>query len=192
MIDVRGQSLLRRLVGTFRDRGLRDITVVRGYRKEAIILPSIAVRDNDAYATTGEAASLACAADRLHAPCLVSYGDILFRRHILDAVLAAEGDVVLAVDALGRRRAEAPDKVADLVVCSRPHAGDFLEDEAPVWLTRIGNDVPADQVHGEWIGLAKLSARGAGLVRAELEVMGADRWTERASLLELFSARRLR
>ena len=59
--------------------------------------------------------------------------------------------------------------------CSRPHTGDFLEDEAPVWLTRIGNDVPADQVHGEWIGLAKLSARGAGLVRAELEAMRSRR-----------------
>ena len=77
--------------------------------------------------------------------------------------------------------------MADLVGCSRPHTGDFLEDEAPVWLTRIGNDLPADQVHGEWIGLAKLSARGAGLVRAELEVMRADGVVERASLLELFS-----
>jgi phosphoenolpyruvate phosphomutase len=187
MVDVRGQSLLRRLVGTFRDGGVRDVTVVRGYRKEAIDLPAIGVRDNDAYATTGEAASLDCAADRLEGPCLVSYGDILFRGYILDAVLAAEGDVVLAVDALGSRRAEAPDKVADLVCCSRAHTGDFLEDEAPVWLTRIGNDLPADQVHGEWIGLAKLSARGAGLVRAELEAMRADGVVERASLLELFS-----
>ena len=179
MIDVRGQSLLRRLVGTFRDGGIRDVTVVRGYRKEAIDLPSIAVRDNDAYATTGEAASLACAADRLEGPCLVSYGDILFRRYILDAVLAAEGDVVLAVDALGRRRAEAPDKVADLVSCSRPHTGDFLEDEAPVWLTRIGNDVPADEVHGEWIGLAKLSGarRRSGARRTGID---ADRWRGRA------------
>jgi len=190
MIDIRGQSLLRRLVGTFRDGGIRDVTVVRGYRKEAIDLPGVAVRDNDAYATTGEAASLACAADRLERSCLVSYGDILFRRHILDAVLAAEGDVVLAVDALGRPRADAPaaaDKVADLVACSRPHTGDFLEDEAPVWLTRIGHDVPAEQVHGEWIGLAKLSARGAALARAELEAMRADGEIERASLLELFS-----
>ena len=190
MIDVRGQSLLRRLVGTFRDGGVRDVTVVRGYRKDAIDVPSIATRDNDAFATTGEAASLACAVDRLEGPCVVSYGDILFRRHILDALLAAEGDVVLAVDALGRRRTPGPgeaDKVADLVACSRPHTGDFLEDEAPVWLARIGHDLPAEMVHGEWIGLARLSARGAGLVRAELEAMGADGTLVRASLLDLLT-----
>jgi phosphoenolpyruvate phosphomutase len=187
MIDVRGQPLLRRLVGTFRDGGVRDITVVRGYRKEAIDLPSITTRDNDAYQATGEAASLACAADRLDGPCLLSYGDILFRRYILDALIAAPGDIALAVDALGRRRADDPERVSDLVGCSRPYTGDYLEDEAPVWLTRIGNDVPADQVHGEWIGLAKLSARGAALVRAELEAMQASGTLAHASLLELLS-----
>jgi phosphoenolpyruvate phosphomutase len=127
----------------------------------------------------GATAASRSKAEQLHA--------MLFRRYILDAMLAAEGDVVLAVDALGPRRAETPDKVTDLVSCSRPHTGDFLAGEAPVWLTRIGNDLPADEVHGEWIGLAKLSARGAGLVRAELESMRADGVLERASLLELFS-----
>ena len=135
MIDVRGQPLLRRLVGTLRECGVGDVTVVRGYRKEAIDLPAIGTVDNDAYATTGEAASLACAIDRLAGPCVLSYGDILFRRHLLEALLAAEGDVVIAVDALQRSKADAdPERVADLVGCSRRYTGDYLEEEAPVWL----------------------------------------------------------
>jgi phosphoenolpyruvate phosphomutase len=188
MIDVRGQPLLRRLVGTLRECGVGDITVVRGYRKEAIDVPSIATVDNDAYETTGEAASLACAADRLEGPCVLSYGDILFRRHLLDALLATDGDVVVAVDALARNRADAdPERVSNLVGCSRPYTGDYLEEEAPVWLRRIGNDLPAAQADGEWIGLCKLSARGAALVRAELDAMGADGSLARASLLEMLS-----
>jgi phosphoenolpyruvate phosphomutase len=188
MIDVRGQPLLRRLCGTLRECGVADITVVRGYRKEAIDVPSIATVDNDAYETTGEAASLACAIDRLHGPCVVSYGDILFRRHLLDALLAAEGDVVVAVDALQRSKTDLdPDRVTDLVGCSRRHTGDYLEDEAPVWLRRIGNDLPPAEADGEWIGLAKLSARGAALVAAELEKMRADGSLGRASLLEMLS-----
>jgi phosphoenolpyruvate phosphomutase len=115
----------------------------------------------------------------------VSYGDILFRRYILDALLSASADIALAVDALGRRRAD--ERVADLVGCSRPYTADYLDDEATVWLARIGNDVPADQVHGEWIGLAKLSPHGAALVRAELDAMRADESLARASLLEVFS-----
>ena len=188
MIDVRGQPLLRRLCGTLRECGVGDITVVRGYRKEAIDVPSIATVDNDAYETTGEAASLACAIDRLQGPCVVSYGDILFRRHLLDALLAAEGDVVVAVDALQRGRADLdPERVTDLVGCSRRHTGDYLEDEAPAWLCRIGNDLAPTEVDGEWIGLAKLSARGAALVAAELEAMRADGSLARASLLEMLS-----
>jgi len=54
MIDVRGEPLLRRLVRTFKNSGVRDVTVVRGYRKEQINLPSIKTVDNDLYATTGE------------------------------------------------------------------------------------------------------------------------------------------
>ena len=87
-------------------------------------MPSIATVDNDAYETTGEAASLACAIDRLQGPCVVSYGDILFRRHLLDALLAAEGDVVIAVDALQRSKAATldPGRVTDLVgLLPAPH-----------------------------------------------------------------------
>jgi phosphoenolpyruvate phosphomutase len=188
MIDVRGQPLLRRLCGTLRDGGVGDITVVRGYRKEAIDLPSIATVDNDAYATTGEAASLACARDRLEGPCVVSYGDILFRRHLLDALLVTEGDVVVAVDALPRSRADGdPDRVRDLVGCSRPYTGDYLEQEQPVWLRRIGNDLRPAEADGEWIGLCKLTARGAALVRAEIDAMGADGSLAHASLLDMLS-----
>src|SRR6185503_469898 len=161
---------------------------VRGYRKEAIDVPSIATVDNEAYETTGEAASLACAIDRLEGPCVVSYGDILFRRHLLDALIAAEGDVVIAVDALQRGKADLdPERVTDLVGCSRRHTGDYLEDEAPVWLRRIGNDLTPAEADGEWIGLAKLSARGATLVAAELEAMRAAGSLARASLLEMLS-----
>ncbi len=188
MIDVRGQPLLRRLVSTLQDCGVRDVTVVRGYKKEAIDLPSISTVDNDAYETTGEAASLACARARLEGPCIVSYGDILFRRYILDMLLAAEGDIVVAVDALGRNRPDAdPQRVSDLVGCSRPFTGNYLEDDGPVTLRRIGNDLGSEDAHGEWVGLAKLSAQGAALLRAELDAMGADGTLTRASLLDVFS-----
>ena len=188
MIDVRGTPLLQRLVSTLRECGIRDVTVVRGYRKEAITVSGIAVVDNDAYETTGEAASLACALDRLEGACVVSYGDILFRRHVLDALLAAEGDVVVAVDALPRERADAdPQRVCDRVACSRPYTGNYLDEDEPVWLRRIANDLVPHEAHGEWMGLAKLTARGSALVRAELEAMAADGTLGRASLLDLFS-----
>ena len=188
MIDVRGRPLLRRLVSTFKKSGVRDVTVVRGYKKEAINLPSINVVDNDAYETTGEAASLACAASDLHGSCVVSYGDILFRRYILDALLHARGDIVLAVDALGAdRRYGRSEREIDFASCSRRFTGNYLLEKEPVFLQKIANNVEPDEVDGEWIGLARLSARGADLVHGEIDAMQKEGVLTKASLPDIFS-----
>jgi phosphoenolpyruvate phosphomutase len=187
MLDVRGQPLLRRLVSTLNDGGLRDITVVRGFAKEAIDLPAVTTVDNDAYESTGEAASLACAADKLDGECLISYGDTLYRRYIVDNLLETRGDVVLVADALWRDRGERQvRKREDLVACSGPFIADYLDDD-PVRLTGIGPGLDEDQVNGEWIGLARLSARGAELVRAELEAMAGDGSLGGAGLPDVFA-----
>ena len=193
MIDVRGEPLLQRLVRTLNRSGLRDVTVVRGYRKEAIALAGIETVDNDRYGETGEAASLACASDRLDGPCLVSYGDILFRRHLLDGLLAADGDIVTVVDA--RRRAaaaaadgsRAPDRSVDWVRCTRPFTGGYLDDERVI-LEAIWSDAAGgDSAHGEFIGLSKMSTDGAALVRGVLDAMGKDGTLEGADLPDLFA-----
>ena len=188
MIDVRGEPLLQRLVRTINESGLRDVTVVRGYRKEAIALAGIETIDNDRYDETGEAASLACAHDRLDGPCLISYGDILFRRHVLDGLLAAAGDIVTVVDA--RRRADssrAPDRAVDWVRCSRPFTGSYLDDDRVI-LEAIRSDAAgADDAHGEFIGLTKLSEDGAALVRSALDAMSEDGTLDSADLPALFA-----
>ena len=175
MIDVRGEPLLQRLVRTLNRSGVGAVTVVRGYRKEAIDIPGIEAVDNDRYDETGEAASLACAGDRLQGPCVISYGDILFRRHVLDGLLAADGDIVTVVDA--RRRVDAsraPDRAVDWVRCSRPFTGGYLDDER-VTLEAIWNGTDgAETAHGEFIGLTRLSEAGAALVRGVLDDMAED------------------
>jgi len=181
MVDVRGQPLLRRMVDAFNECGVRDITVIRGYRKDMVNLPSIKTIDNDIHASTGEAATLACVADQLAGDCLVSYGDILFRHHILDQLLATEGDIVLVADALWRDRGSGEDRPRDLVSCANPFKAGYLDDD-PVTLTGIGPGLSPDSADGEWIGLMKLTADGANTVRAKLDVMGGDGSLGRASL----------
>ncbi|MDA0306425.1 MAG: phosphoenolpyruvate mutase [Proteobacteria bacterium] len=186
MIDVRGQPLLRRLVGTYKESGIQDVVVVRGYKKEKINLASITTVDNDFFANTGEAASLACAVDHISGDCIVSYGDILFRQHYLDQVMATDDDITLIVDALWKdRKSDAAGWVRDAVSCSSAFSGDFLDD-APVTLSRIGNDIDDADIDGEWIGVARLSPKGSDFVRAEIEAMSQDGTLPQASLLELF------
>ena len=137
MLDIRGQPLLQRLVTTFSDAGLRDISVVRGYRKEMIDLANVRAIDNDAFAETGEAASLECAADQLDGASVLSYGDILFRPYILENLLDCSGDITAVIDARWRGAGyRAAERKMDLANCSRAFTGEYLDQE-PVWLNAV-------------------------------------------------------
>jgi len=186
MIDVRGQPLLRRLTSTLNQTGIRNIAVVRGYKKETVNLASIDYFDNDDHESTGEINSLYCAIDYLSGPIVFAYGDILFRHHILDQLAEADGDIVLVVDALWREKDPDPrSRLRDLVTCSESFDPGYLANEA-VQLETMSPDLPEDQIHGEWIGLAKLSEKGSKLVKASLNDMIALEGGKSASMIELF------
>ena len=188
MVEIQGQPLLRRLTRSLRQSGVRDVAVVRGYAKDAVDLPNLTYIDNDAFETTGEAASLATAIDRLTGDTVIAYGDILFRRYILDALVETEGDIVLAVDGMWRERTDRSENSGrDLVRCSRPFSPSFIEDDPILFEGIIADANDADDCTGEWIGIARLSKKGAELVRKELEAMKSDGTLETADLATLFA-----
>ncbi len=188
MVEVQGQPLLRRLTRTLRRSGIREITVVRGYAKEAVDLPNLSYVDNDAFETTGEVASLACAAQKLEGDAVIAYGDILFRRYILDALMEADGDIVLAVDALWRDRKDRTKAgLHDLVRGSQAFSPAFIETEPVTFEGRVANESEADANTGEWIGLARLTPAGTARVRAEIEEMRNDGSVAGADMLALFA-----
>ncbi len=184
MIDIRGRSLLQRLVSTLNEGGVREVAVVRGYRKEAVSLPGIVTVDNDRYAETGELYSLSTARHLIEGETVVAYGDVLFRNFILESLMGSGADIVLAVDALNLPGARAG--VRDLVVADRVFSGDYLDD-APVSLVRMGHDVLSEAASGEWMGLARFSAKGAEWLRAEIEAMEAEGLLETADLPSLLT-----
>ena len=178
MLDVRGKPLLRRLTHSLNDSGITDITVVGGYKHEAVDLANINKVVNDDYETTGEVASLACAQDRIDGNVVVSYGDILFRNHILDRLMRSDADITVAIDATVRK------SDGDFAKCSKPFAEDIIDD-APVLLEQMTSD--ADGAQGEWIGLVKMSGEGARLVKAEIETMEKDGSLATANMPDLFT-----
>ena len=188
MVEIQGQPLLRRLTRSLRQSGVRDVAVVRGYAKDAVDLPNLTYIDNDAFETTGEAASLATAIDRLTGDTVIAYGDILFRRYILDALVETEGDIVLAVDGMWRERTDRSENSGrDLVRCSRPFSPSFIEDDPVLFEGIVADANDADDCTGEWIGIARLSKKGAELVRKELKAMKSDGTLETADLATLFA-----
>ncbi|HEY4263772.1 MAG TPA: phosphoenolpyruvate mutase [Micropepsaceae bacterium] len=185
MIDVRGHALLQRLVWTLADSGIRNVSVVCGYRKDAVTVQGISIIDNERHAETGELYSLARAGDRLDGETILVYGDVLFRQYILDELMAVKGDIVLAVDAL-KLFEQSGQQYRDLVAADRPFSGLYL-DEEPVYLRAMAPDLPKDKISGEWMGLARLSGQGAEWMREEIAAMTAEGLVEGGDLPLLFN-----
>ena len=170
MVPVSGIPLLHKLVSQFRAAGVRAITVVRGYAAEKVHAPNVEFVENEDFEGTGELLSLHKARDRIDGDVIISFGDILFRQHILNNLLAEEHDIVIAVDAMWeRRRKRGANGYIDYITATRPYSLRYEEEDA--FLAKIGPDLAVEKIHGEWIGLIKTTARGSAGVCGALDVL---------------------
>ncbi len=159
MIQIAGAPLLSHIISAYNSVGIRDIVVVRGYKKDAITLPGVTYADNDDYPTTGEIVSLrAGLASRAGSEggVIVSYGDVLFRKYILDLLMEAEGDLVVAIDTQWRESTNR-NRVADYARCSRRYSRGHYNQ--PVFVERIGTDLEPGEIDGEWMGFLRIGPR---------------------------------
>ncbi|HEV3410450.1 MAG TPA: phosphoenolpyruvate mutase [Chthoniobacterales bacterium] len=165
MLSIGGTPLLHKLIAQLRAAGIRQVTVVRGYAAEKVHAPDVEFVDNLEFEGTGELLSLDKARAELKGDVVISFGDILFRRHILNNLLAEPNDLVIAVDAAWERRQAVG--YVDYVSATRPYSLRYDEEEA--YLVAMGSEMPREKISGEWIGLIKATARGSEVLRAALD-----------------------
>ncbi|RPH97041.1 MAG: phosphoenolpyruvate mutase [Lysobacterales bacterium] len=158
MIPVAGKTVLRRLVDKFKAQGINDITVVGGYRAEAIDAQGAKVVVNEAWERGSELGSLACALEAVSQDTVVIYGDLLFRTYILNNLMDWEADLLVVVDSSPLDQAQGNKN--DLAYCSAPD--DRAMYQQKVTLERISSDAgwSGRRPDGRWIGM--LRARGPG------------------------------
>jgi len=185
MIPIGGKPILAKLVASFNDCGLKSIAAVRGYKKEAVNLPNIKYFDNDAYESTEEASSLYAAKDFLRGRVVFSFGDILFEKFILLNLLDSRSDFTIVVDSAWAKNTDKHNRTTDLVIAEREHSPEYREEG--VRLSRIGSDLDRSRAHGEWIGLALFSPRGAEILLETLEGMKAAGTLDHASMSAVFA-----
>ncbi len=170
MLRLRGKPILTWHSDAFRRQGIRRIGVVRGYCKDAIDLADMHYFDNDAYASTGELASLYAAREFLRGDMVIAYGDIVFDEFILRNLLSQGGDVAIAVDG-GWKLRERADVKRDLVTTDGEY--DPLG-ATQCKLVRIGSEVKAEEATGEWIGLMYLNAAETEKLVKLLDTLAAE------------------
>ncbi len=165
MLPIGGTPLLHQLVCQLRRAQIKEVVVVRGYAKEQVHAPDVQFVDADDYEGAGELTSLAAAMPQIEGSTVIAFGDILFRRYILNNLLAEEHEIVAVVDAAWQER-NGGHVYADYVATSRTYSLDY--DETPVRLVGIDPALPREQVNGEWIGLLKTNPRGSAALRDAL------------------------
>jgi phosphoenolpyruvate phosphomutase len=168
LLDIKGKTILERQVSALNDCDIKEIALIRGYKKEAITLPNIRYYDNDRYEETGELFSLFCAEHEMRGRTIVLYGDIIFDMAILEKLLKSPADISLVVDLAwydhrqqGARAAHLnPDLVTFEQAPGRSYLSRFVMPEEDHRIIKIGQHVPHEQAHAEFIGMAMFSEKG--------------------------------
>jgi choline kinase len=169
LVEINGRSILERQLDAYRAAGVTDLNIVRGYMKEKIAIPGARTFDNDQFRENNILVSLFYAEPAMEGGFLFSYSDIVFRPEVVRAAIDTEGDFALVID---RRWAEA--------YVGREHHPVEEGEVARVEdgrVTLVGKKtVPADEASGEFIGLARFSARAVEVMRARFHERKKALW----------------
>lgn len=171
LIDINGKPLIEQSIDTFYSHDIKDITIVTGYKSEAFKFQNIKYVKNEAYESTSELSSLILAQKQIVDNCVISYGDILYRKYILTRLLEEKGDITIVVDAAIEGRSA--DYTGDFVMCSRAHSNKFNEAAAQLKGISFGRTGDKKEAHGEWIGLIKSNKNGSAAIQKALNELSA-------------------
>lgn len=162
LIDINGKPLIEQSLEFFNDHDIKDISIVRGYKKEAFTFPNIKYIDNDNYENSSELASLFLAKKEIQDTTIISYGDILYRKYILSRLLEEKGDITIVVD--GNLSTKTDSYEGDFVACSKAHSTSFTEEKVELKNVSFGTKASLPGVTGEWIGLMKTNKVGSEIL----------------------------
>ena len=159
MLDFAGKTLLQRQIEAFKINGLNKISVIRGFKKEKINYPDLTYFENKEYKNNNILNSMMYAEEALNGHVIVSYSDILFEKEVVKRLMESEHDISIVVDIDWRgyyiNRKDHPINEAENVI--------FDANNNVVEIGKIHTG--KHDVHGEFIGMLKLSPRGSEIFK---------------------------
>ena len=188
MLDIQGKPLLERLTSTLKKDNIGKISIVSGYKSNVIRernnLSNLNIIENKEYIKTGELYSLYKAVNEIKNDCIITYGDIVFRKYILDALLSIKGEIVIVVDALSQNKQMKKQK--DLTVCDRKFTGNYLLEEKPASLKSMHNEY-TNKITGQWIGLLKTNTKGSKIIKNQIIKLSKNKKFKNLTMPDLFN-----
>lgn len=181
LLEIGGSSLLMNQVDQFNKIGIKDIYVVRGYAKDKVAATNFSVIDNDNFAETKELYSLYLAREQIKEHTVISYGDIIFKDYILNDLLNDMSDITLIVDADVEKVVN--DK--DFVLTDTPYSKKLYNNT--VKFMKMSDELKLDEIHGEFIGLWKVTKEGANIVKKVLMELSKRADFKKLTMADLFN-----
>ena len=159
MVNLFGKTMLEWQVSIFKKCGISDISVVTGYKAELIDLPNLEFFHNKNFETTNMVESLFCALKKLNESTIVSYGDIIFGKNVLNSLIESENNFSVVVDKQWKKYWEMrfDNPLSDAESLKIDHDGN---------ITSIGQKVKEiDDIEGQYIGLMKFQNDGLTTIK---------------------------
>ncbi|MFQ5916306.1 MAG: NTP transferase domain-containing protein [Candidatus Binatia bacterium] len=154
LIELGGKPLLVHQVDVLKTVGIRDVTVVTGYRADQIETLGYHTKHNPDYAHTNMVATLMCAAELLDGSddVLIAYSDILYEPRVIQTLCTCSEPICTTVDMSWLRlwQIRVDDPLSDAETMKLDKAGNILD------LGRKPNSY--DDIEGQYMGLIKVRA----------------------------------
>ncbi len=153
--EVNGKRILDYLLSTFKKLDLNDIHFVGGYLIDVVKkeYPQLTFHYNTDWETNNILSSLFYAENSMKNGFISTYSDIIYTPKIMQKLLESPYDITIAVDANWKKRYKNRSQHsmddAEKVLCENNR------------VKIISREIPNEIANGEFIGVAKFSAKGA-------------------------------
>ena len=170
MIKIGSETILSKIVKILNNRNIKDISVVVGFKKDAVNLPNLEYIVNENYSEYGLLYSLYKAKDKISGALILLYGDVLFEEDILRKLMLDDEDIVLAVDPSINGRFN---QARDFVVGDEPYSEAYGKKNVCriKKIQALKNEKAIKDHNGEFIGILKLSEKGSAIFDKELTAL---------------------
>lgn len=152
LVPLAGKSLLMRQVTTLSEMGVTDIMVATGYRSDQIESLGLSTSHNPRFESTNMVESLLAARDFIsrEGDLIIAYGDIVYERENLRALLECPDEIALMIDLEWRKlwslRLENPLDDAETLVM-----------DADGYVIELGKKPESyERIQGQYTGLIKV------------------------------------
>ena len=180
MLDFGGKTLLQRQLDSYKKCGIKDISIIRGYKKEKINYKGIKYFENTDYENNNVLNSVFYAEKVINGNIIISYSDILFDPSVVQRALDSVHDISVVVDIDWRGyyvgRKDHPISEAENVIFNSNNE-----------VEKIGKiNTGKEEVHGEFIGMIKLSNRGAEILKQHFHRLKKIYWNKPFQRAKIF------